>query len=249
LGTAVSTTLLAACDGFFCKAAVAAVGPIVGGLIIGGAIQIVTSRAQRRRAVMDLRHELITGMTDAASRLYIQTQLYWRARSGKDPVSRERLAELRTELDATYAEARARGLVLESQLDAYFDSEGPLARWHATMDFLTVRYFQVLVDDTGVQRAERLAKLYKANSSADCTGYAVDDLNKEPAVLSGYRQALREASLRVLTAKFRGQRQLRAAYNFSAAAAARRAAHDGVDEAQNEPRVPSGGGAGSPQQS
>ena len=36
------------------------------------------------------------------------------------------------------------GEVIERQLEAYFLSSDPRALWHATMDLLTVRYFQLV---------------------------------------------------------------------------------------------------------
>jgi hypothetical protein len=155
-------------------------------------------------------------MTDTASALYIQTQLYWRVSTGRDPVRNAGdLPELRRELDAQYVKSFAAGLELESRLDAYFVSKEVFRRWHRTMDFLTVRYFQVLVPDESKARLARLNGLYVTNAKPTCTDTDPVRLNKAKTVLAGYRQALREASLLVLTAPMRDRPSFDAAYQES----------------------------------
>jgi hypothetical protein len=195
---------------------VASVAPILGGLIIGGALQLVAWTAQRRNARHELRHELVQEMTEAASSLYMATQLFWRVNTGRDPQRRDDLAQIRKDLDEQYLRSRTTGLVLESRLDAYFVKEDARRKWHRTMDFLTVRYFQVLMPDGGKERADRLAKVYKANAKPSCTGVSEERLNNAQEVLKGFRQALSEASIYVLTGAIRSKIELNEALADSA---------------------------------
>lgn len=200
---------------------------IVGTFLIALLVGRITRKAQERREDQQLRdalgreqralrQSLIEEMTDTASALYIQTQLYWRVSTNRDPTRKAGdLPELRKELDAQYVKSFTGGLELESRLDSYFVSDNVWRRWHRTMDFLTVRYFQVLVPDQGGARAERLKGLYKTNSKSSCTGMDVASLNVAEAVLMGYRKALREVSLLVLTEPLRDTDELIAAYRDS----------------------------------
>jgi hypothetical protein len=229
--------LLAAADteGFWFKAGIAAIGPlfgaIVGSLIIGLFIQGVTRRAQERREKLDLRHELVQRMNEAANGLYMQTQMYWRATTGRD--TGLDTAELREDLDTQYVKSRVDGFVLESRLDNYFSSDDPRQKWHRAMDFLTVRYFQVLEPDKGLTRAKRLERLYRANVGPECTGSSIDQLNRATVVMTGYRRALREATIGVLTEGFRDERSFKTAYRESGRVAVERAAQDN-DETDSE---------------
>jgi hypothetical protein len=214
------------------------VAAIVGTLVIGLFVGRVTRKAQERREdqllreskrredelLRDavgreeraLRRSLVEEMTSTASALYIQTQLYWRVSTDRDPTRKAGdLPELRKALDAQYVKSFTAGLELESRLDSYFVSDQVWRRWHRTMDFLTVRYFQVLVPDKGEAQAERLKGLYETNSKRTCTDTDVVSLNKARTVLMGYRKALREASLLVLTARLRDASALDSAYQES----------------------------------
>lgn len=182
---------------------------LVGTLAIGLIVGRITRNAQERREERALRDALVKEMTDTASALYIQTQLYWRVSTNRDPTrTADDLPELRKALDERYLKSVAAGLELESRLDAYFAETDVGKQWHRTMDFLTVRYFQVLVPDDGDARAVRLKEFYKTNSQPNCTDTDPADLNDERKVLKGYRQALRTASLLVLTAQVRDERAL-----------------------------------------
>jgi hypothetical protein len=64
---------------------VAAVTPLLGGLLIGGALQLIAWRAQKRGEEHELRHALVKEMTEAANALYMATQLYWRVNTRRDP--------------------------------------------------------------------------------------------------------------------------------------------------------------------
>lgn len=70
------------------------VGPVttalLGTLAVGLFAQWITRRAQERRAANDLRNELITAMSLAASRLYMQTRHFGRAKRLNSGVAEER---------------------------------------------------------------------------------------------------------------------------------------------------------------
>jgi hypothetical protein len=187
---------------------VAAVTPILGGLIISGGIQMAAWKAQKRREEHDLRHAFVMEMTEVANALYMSTQLYWRVNTGRDAARKGELPELRGQLDDQYLKTRTAGLVLESRLEAYFTSDQVRQRWHRTIDFLTVRYFQVLYPDRGAERACRLARLYENNAKPSCTNVSEDELNKAQVVLQGFRQSLSEASILALTATLRDRKAL-----------------------------------------
>jgi hypothetical protein len=221
---------------------------IVGTLLIGLVVGRITRKAQERREDQllrgalgreerALRQSLIEEMTDTASALYIQTQLYWRVSTDRDPTRNAGdLPDLRKELDAQYVKSFTAGLELESRLDSYFVSDEVWRRWHRTMDFLTVRYFQVLVPDKGEARAERLKGLYKTNSKPSCTDTDVASLNTAKTVLTGYRKALSEASLLVLTMPLRDTGALTATYKESGKRAEELAA-DHAPEAELGPHA------------
>jgi hypothetical protein len=220
-------------EGFWYRAGVAAVGPVIsailGGLIIGAIVQQVAQRAQERQARRNLRNALVAEVTDAAGALYMQTQMFWRMITGRVPAGKDELSAAQTRLDEQYTKSRVAGLVLENRLDVYFASDEPRQKWHRTMDFLTVRYFQVLEPDKGVTRAARLRKLYEANAKPECTGLNTEQLNSAKRVLQGYRTALREATTAILTAEFRDQASLKAAHDDSAKVAAQRVTQDEAD--------------------
>jgi hypothetical protein len=222
----VHDVLLLAADAqpFAERLVLAAVPPILGGLIIGGALQWVASRVQTRREEHNLRHELVKDMTQFANALYMATQLYWRVNTGRDPRREDELREVRRQLDEQYLASRTAGLVLETRLAAHFTADEVRQRWHRTMDFLTVRYFQVLYPDTGADRAKRLARLYANNAKPSCTNVSAAELNDAQVVLTGYRRALDEATILALTAKLRTPDDLMTAYDHSAETAQRRAA-------------------------
>jgi hypothetical protein len=220
-------------EGFWYKAGVSAVGPVIsailGGLIIGVIVQWVARRTQERQGERSLRNALVAEVTDAADALYIQTQMFWRVVTGRSSSGKGELSTAQAQLDEQYRKSRVVGLVLESRLDVYFASDEPRRKWHRTMDFLTVRYFQVLAPDKGAARAARLRKLYEANAKPECTGLNTEQLNSAKQVLNGYRTALRETTTAILTTKFRDEASLRAAHDDSAKVAAQRATQEEAD--------------------
>jgi hypothetical protein len=218
----------------------AIVGPLVtvilGTLIIGGLIQLITSRSQNRRAKEEqrleqrrsdnnLRHELLSDMTEAASALYLATQRYWRAkrdkqeresswrarrswwpRRGKQALVVQEVSDARKALDDQYHKSRARGEILESRLSAYFASSEPQETWHKVMDLLTVRYFQVIGTDT-----EKLNRLYRDNEKGfngkEHSGLTMEQFRASEkdskVLLDAYRAALNEAAEVVRTESLR----------------------------------------------
>src|SRR4051812_23959462 len=117
---------------FLEKLILEAAGPlltaIVGTLIIGVFVNWITEEAQNRRAASQLtderiraqnqlRLELIDQMTDAASRLYIGTQEFWRKKN-VEKVSDDELATYRKELDHDYRTSRIKGEIIERRLVA-----------------------------------------------------------------------------------------------------------------------------------
>ena len=116
------------------------IGPAVTVIFGTWAIARITVRAQRRREEQQLRHDLIVGMAETASGLYLATQRYWIARD-RENARPEQLQALRTWLDERYHESRGRGEALEARLRVIFGLGQARQHWHATMDLLTVRYY------------------------------------------------------------------------------------------------------------
>ncbi len=160
------------------------VGPfvtaVVGTLIIGALVARITRKAQERRADNQLKEErihaenqlrlqLIGQMTEAASSLYMATQTYWRKKD-VEKVGNDELARHRKELDEQYRASRIVGEVIERRLEAYFLSDDSRLHWHATMDLLTVRYFQLIGLDS--------ENLRKVNAGEEHTGLSVEQLKK-----------------------------------------------------------------------
>jgi hypothetical protein len=180
-------------DPFWQRVVLAVISPlvaaVVGTLGIGLLAARITEHAQRRRQDRDLREQIIVEMTQTASAIYFETQLYWRATT-REATSPERLAALRTSLDERYHGARCAGEALETRLRVYFATEKPRLLWHATMDLLTVRYFQVIGLATDA--------LLRANAGPEHSGLEVDQLKNPKLVLDTYRARLLEATRAVL---------------------------------------------------
>ncbi len=180
-------------DPFWERAAVAAISPlvaaIVGTLGIGLFAARITERAQQRRQDRGLREQIIIEMTQTASAIYLESQRYWRATKREDAPP-ERIAALRMSLDERYHSARVAGEALEMRLRIYFATDKPRRLWHATMDLLTVRYFQVIDLATD--------SLLCANAGPEHSGLTVEELRNPQLVLDTYRTRLREATLAVL---------------------------------------------------
>jgi hypothetical protein len=187
-------------ESFIEKIVVALIGPVLGTLIIGGFLAYIARRAaerradaqwreQRLRAESRLRFELVSQMTESASALYMQTQHFWRKKD-RETTPAEKLAALREELDQQYRDSRIVGEVLERKLEAYFPSTEPKARWHAAMDLLTVRYFQLI----GLGTLE----LLKANAGPEHSGLSIEQLKDSKLVLATYRERLAQAAQSVI---------------------------------------------------
>ncbi|HJQ59552.1 MAG TPA: hypothetical protein VJ890_21780 [Vineibacter sp.] len=180
-------------DPFWLRAVLAAVGPLVaafvGTLGIGLFAAWITERAQRRRQDRELRAQIIVEMTQTASAIYLETQRYWRAIE-RENSSVERIATLRMSLDERYHASRVSGEALEMRLRIYFATDKPRLLWHATMDLLTVRYFQLIGLDTDA--------LLDANAGPEHSGLTVEQLRNPKLLLDTYRAKLLEATRAVL---------------------------------------------------
>jgi hypothetical protein len=178
---------------FWQSALLQIIGP---GITVGfgsWAIAGITARAQRRRAVQQLRHDLIVEMAETASSMYLATQRYWRARD-RDKLGPEQLQVLRTWLDKRYQKSRGRGEALQTRLEVLFGF-GPARRhWHATMDLLTVRYFQ-LTDPNNIVN-------FEANAGEAHSGLLMEDLQDPKLVLDHYRKRLNAAVTAVQSEPF-----------------------------------------------
>jgi hypothetical protein len=146
---------------FWEQFALNAAGPVVtallGGLIVGVFASWITLRAQQRREDHQLRNALIDQVTEAASTFYFALQLYERAHAGA--TGDEHKKSLREALDDQYGKSRIEGAVLERRLAAYFDDPEPRGLWHAILDVLTVRYFQLIGQESD--------KLFTSNSGPE----------------------------------------------------------------------------------
>jgi hypothetical protein len=173
---------------FWQLAVLQAIGPLitvfVGSLAIGLLAAGITSRAQRRREEQQLRHDLIVGMAETASALYLATQRYWRARD-REKVSADQLQVLRSWLDERYHESRVRGEALQTRLQVVFGFGQARRHWHATMDLLTVRYFRLTDPDN--------MKVLEENEGSEHSGLRVEELLRPKTILNAYHRRLDEA--------------------------------------------------------
>ena len=180
-------------DPFWLRAVLAAIGPIVGALVgtlaVGLFVARVTERLQQRRQDRELREKIILDMTQAAATLYLESQRYWRATT-REVTTPDRLVTLRASLDERYHSARVAGEALEMRLRVYFSTDRPRQLWHAVMDLLTVRYFQVIdqINDD----------ILKVNAGPEHSGLTVDQLRNVKLLLDTYRIRIREAARAVL---------------------------------------------------
>lgn len=181
---------------FWQKLLLALIGPVVGTLIIGGFLALIARRAaehradallkeERLRSENRLRFDLISQAAESASALYMATQHFWRKKV-REKTPDDKLAEQREALDQQYRTSRVVGEVLERKLEAYFLSDVPRASWHAVMDLLTVRYFQLIGQAT--------PELLELNSGPEHSGLTVVQLADPQAVLDSYRTRIAQAA-------------------------------------------------------
>jgi hypothetical protein len=180
-------------DPFWQRAVLAAIGPIVAALVgtlgIGLFAAHITERAQQRRRDRDLREQIIVEMTQIAGALYFEAQRYWRA-TARETTPPDRLAALRMSLDERYSSARVAGEALEMRLRVYFSTDRPRQLWHATMDLVTVRYYQVIDLATD--------GLLSANAGPEHSGLTVDQLRDVKLLLDTYRARILETARAVV---------------------------------------------------
>jgi hypothetical protein len=165
----------------------------------------ITARAQRRREDQQLRQDLVVGMAETASALYLATQRYWRAKD-REKLSVEPLQILRSWLDDRYHENRVRGEALETRLRVMFLSDDPRRHWHATMDLLTARYFQLTDPEN--------TRAIKANEGPEHSGLSFEELGNPRLVLEAYRRRLDDAVTAVRTGLFARREEPRKARPF-----------------------------------
>lgn len=169
------------------------VAAVVGTLIIGSIANGIARRAQQRREDRELRVQLITQMTKAASALYIDTQQLWRALE-RECAPQARVDSIRAGLDDQYHKTRVAGEVIDSRLRVFFQSDTPRRKWHSTIDLLTVRYFQVTKQiNDAILRAN--AKNDDPNDpNREHSGLSIDQLKEPQPVLDAYHAALSQAT-------------------------------------------------------
>jgi len=165
----------------------------VGTLIIGSLAAWITRRAQDRRVNNQLRHQLVTQMTEAASTFHFEAQRYRRASRAIGNEGME-LEDIRKWLADQYVKTRVTGEILESRLAGYFTSDRPRLLWHRTMDLCAIRYFALLGLD--------IDNLREKNAGPEHTNLTVEELMNEQLVLENYRRSLRDSIRAVLEEPF-----------------------------------------------
>ena len=175
------------------KILVAMAGPltaaIVGTLIIGLFVAWIARRAQYRRERYELRRELIGEMTEAASALLYVTAYYRRSKQGTLGTE-VRQEDAATILHEQYRKTRTMGSVLEARLQAYFDSDVARRHWHAAIDLLAVRYYNLLGQLNQAMR--------DSNAGPSHSGLTADQLEDHELVLTSYNEHIRMATDAVL---------------------------------------------------
>jgi hypothetical protein len=162
------------------------VAALVGTFLIGVWVQRIARRSQDRRDQYQLRHELVTQISEAANALHFPLEEYVRAKQ----YGNEKDAEVqRKAVEDQYLKTRVMGEMLESRLEAYFSSNQPRDYWHQTKDLLMVRRLHAL------DRKNEIAR--KAGRSH--TGMTGDQLMNIDLVVMEYRESLRNCIRAVLT--------------------------------------------------
>ena len=139
-------------------------------------------------------------MSDSAASLYLMTQHYWRAKrfvedNPSDQPARDRLQQLRPELDIRYLQSRTSGDAIEHRLSGFFISDAPRQEWHRVQDLLTLRYFQL------IDRAT--PKLYDDNKGDTHSGLEPKQMTNPKNVTDAYRAAIKRAVELVFTEALR----------------------------------------------
>lgn len=190
---------------FFDRLVLQIAGPVVaallGTLIIGLFVGWVTRRSQDRRARYELRHELVSQMTLSANELYFAILHYRRAKEERLGEGLT-LAEVAPVVHEQYRKTRAMGHVLDSRLQAYFQTDKPRRCWHAAVDLLAVQYYTVL---------DQLSDdILRSNAGGKHSGLSMDQLRNHKLVIDTFRQTLRTATSAVLTEPLLPVRQMEA---------------------------------------
>ena len=185
------------------------IGPVttvvVGGVVVAG----VAKWLERRREVEAARLRLTEEMPQAAFRFYLETQRFWRATT-RERLTGEQLVPVRQRFDDQYLSFREDGELIERRMRTWFRDDEPRRHWHAVVDLLTVRYFQLLEQATPA--------LLKDNSGPDHSGLTEFELLSPTNVLDAYRNRLDEATAAVRTSPRLNGNQVGASLKRSRAA-------------------------------
>jgi hypothetical protein len=172
---------------------VAVAGPvtaaIIGTLLIGLLVSWITRRATDRRTRYEIRHELITQMTETTSALVYTIAHYRRTKEGE--LGEVSLNDIAPVLHEQYRKTRTAGTVLEHRLEVYFQSDEPRRYWHASVDLLAVTYYHAI----GLASE----KLLRSNAGDSHTGLGVEDLADPDVTFERYRDMMRKATIAVRT--------------------------------------------------
>lgn len=179
---------------------VAIVGPLVSAILGTGVIGFILWKLSQkadvnRTAVEDarakhefegaLRHDVLkSGLTESTA-LYLATQHYWRVK--EDPqIGSDEKGNARSKLNEQYLHSRTAVKVLETRLEALFETQEPALEWHRIDDLLTVRYMQLTGNDT--------EHLYRINERGyegkRHSGLSVDELKDPEQLLREYHRAV-----------------------------------------------------------
>jgi len=168
------------------------IGPAITVLFGTWAIARITAHAQRRREEQQLRHDLIVEMSETASSLYLATQRFRRAQD--ESSEKDQLQTLRGWLAEQYHEKRAHGDAVEQRIRVNFPPDGPERHWHATMDLLTILYFQLMgYSSPGT---------YARNAGREHSGLTVSEMEDLQTVRDHYRQRLAGASFFAISSSY-----------------------------------------------
>jgi hypothetical protein len=179
---------------------VAAAGPTVAALLGTLLVGLYLSRraandADRReqasrRAQFEFRQSLVERMVRAVVPLEMacRTHAGLVHRSSNDP---NQLAEITHELDRLYLSMRTESAVLMRRLLAHYTEPELRQRWHAIVDLLTVRYFQVRGLDT--------PRLLETNAGPEHSGLTEDQLRAPRQIEDAIEADLERLSQLVVT--------------------------------------------------
>jgi len=170
---------------FWQLAILQSIGPLntvlIGTLAIGLWASRITAQTQQRREYQQFRHDLIVEMGRDSQRPPSRDAAVL-AGQDRDNATADQLQTLRTWLDERYHEIRVHGQALETRLGVAFRFRDAKRHWHATMDLLSVRNFQ-LTDPKNDAALD-------ANAGEEHSGLSGAELRNPKTVLDAYHQRL-----------------------------------------------------------